>query len=48
MTLTFQVAVMQKELEDLQPMLKISAKETEEKRLVIEAESKVVAETTGT
>ena len=38
---------MQKELTDLQPMLVVSAREADEMMVVIEAESKIVAVTTG-
>ena len=40
-----QVADMQKELEDLQPQLKVSQKETEEMMVVIERESEDVSKT---
>ena len=40
-----QVASMQKELEELQPQLKIAGKEVAEMMIVIERESKEVADT---
>ena len=40
-----QVAAMQKELEELQPQLKIAGKEVAEMMVVIERESKEVADT---
>ena len=40
-----QVATMQKELEELQPQLKVAGKEVAEMMVVIEKESKEVADT---